>query len=447
MKQKIIIWCLALASLLGLINVLAAQENKSPNELDYLFPFCYSQTPEQKPPQSLTGLPFYPAYREAASALPALLDNPQKEKLEQVIAGLNKAQTLAQANPQAQALIANRLALAWFALSKARRNTATASLNEAIKTLERALPSAQGLEIPRINHNLGFLHLDYAYKTDMDKHLLRSRDYLNKAEADPEWRKSLLDYGKTEYCLGTLYSQLYHVENPVENLKISISHFKTAMEIFKAHQLKTPSDDLKYSIGYAYGMLFMLGKNPQDFEKSISYYDNILNLLKTQKTLPAQYAETLGALGNIYVSASEVKNPEPTLKKAIYCLEKAREICDAKAQPAVYTQIYWDLGFAYYHLAEVKRPEENLKKAISLYRTALQNRSLEKTYTYDYAEYLFNLGSAYAALYRFDGKEENRKNALLWLNKALKLARTHKYNHDIRPFQQAIDEIQDQGGN
>ena len=427
--------------LLSAWTPLLAQEKPAPNELDYLFPFCYSLSRED-----YQGLPsgFTSAYKSASARLTPLLDRPQTAQLEKVIEQLTKARELAGKNLQARALAANRLALAYFALSKAQRRTEP--LRRAEDTLQNALTDARGEELPRTYHNLGFIHLDLAYKTEMTRHLKLALENLNRAAQDPKWRKNRLDYGKTQYLLGTLYSQLYHLENPVENLKKSIAHFKTAMEIFKACQTKTPGDDLKYSIGYAYGMLFMLGKNPEDFEKSISYYDNVLKLMKTQEKLPASYAETLEALGNIYVSASEVKNPEKNLNKAIYCLEKARQICDAKNQPEVYTQIYWDLGFAYYHLAEVKRPRENLEKALSLYRQALKDRDLEKEFTYDYVEYLFNLGSAYSALYQFDGREENRAAALKWLNRALALAKKHGYDHDIAPITEAIDQLQEKGG-
>ena len=206
------------------------------------------------------------------------------------------------------------------------------------------------------------------------------------------------DWGDTLNDLGSLYwLRSQHDSDPTAItlwLNHSIHTYQTALTAAQSASSADSLVRLCTNLGTVYSLLANLQDPVEPLEQAVRAYHQALNYGSAQ-SMPAEYANIQNSLGAIHWRLAQMGNdPRRHLHDAITAYIEALPHRPAHQMPLEFAMIQNNLGIAYWSLAQHERPSLLLQQAIQAYQAALAYRTLA-TDPVGCASTQNNLGTAY----------------------------------------------------
>lgn len=197
--------------------------------------------------------------------------------------------------------------------------------------------------------------------------------------------------------LGSLYWLRSHGEEEPDAiatwLQQSIDAYHQALQI----PTEVLNDDslarIHSNLGTAYSLLAGLQEPVANLKQAVRAYHRALSV-RPAEMHPAEYATLQNSLGAIHWQLSQIDDARHHLHRAITAYSEALRYRSAESAPQDYAMLQNNLGIAYWSLAQYERPDFLLERSIEAYQSALAFRTLAVDPAGCAATYN-NLGTAY----------------------------------------------------
>jgi tetratricopeptide (TPR) repeat protein len=207
-------------------------------------------------------------------------------------------------------------------------------------------------------------------------------------QGDGNWCDTLND-------LASLYWLRSQQDEPTEAvidwLKLSVSAYHQAL------QGPPPNAEtllrLSSNLGTVYSLLASLTEPLTNLQQSCRAFGQALQYAPVE-TLPREYANLQNSLGAVYWRLAQLDQPQHYLRQAITAYTEALRDRNPQGAPLDYAMIQNNLGIAYWSLAQHEQPRQRLEQAIAAYHAALEFRTLAQSPS-GCAATNNNLGTAY----------------------------------------------------
>ncbi|MFM7220516.1 MAG: hypothetical protein ACKO21_09950 [Nodosilinea sp.] len=177
--------------------------------------------------------------------------------------------------------------------------------------------------------------------------------------------------------LGTVYSLLANIEDPLVALQQSVRAFHQALQYIPNPEAAADYADLQNSLGSTYWRLAQLDDRPQPYlHQAITAYQEALHQ-RSPQTAPQDYAMLQNNLGIAYWSLAQYERSVFLLEQAIAAYQSALAYRTLGTTPAGCAATQNNLGTAYWDLAQHQSQQpriyqETLGQALGAYQMALQ---------------------------------------------------------------------------
>ncbi|MEB3252235.1 MAG: tetratricopeptide repeat protein [Cyanobacteriota bacterium] len=261
--------------------------------------------------------------------------------------------------------------------------TAPATLDFAISLYHKAMPGLPegGLDwCDALNDlaSLYWLHSQCEHHPEVvSLWLSRSVAAYRQALAGAEGTVPTPNLKRLYTNLGTVYSLLANVEDPLSALQQSVRAFHQALQYIADSQEADDYADLQNSLGSTYWRLAQLDDHPQPYlHQAITAYQEALHQ-RSPQTHPQDYAMLQNNLGIAYWSLAQYERPVFFLEQAISAYQSALAYRTLATSPIGCASTQNNLGTAYWDLAQHQSQppliyQETLGQALQAYQMALR---------------------------------------------------------------------------
>ncbi|MBD2484412.1 tetratricopeptide repeat protein [Planktothrix sp. FACHB-1365] len=212
--------------------------------------------------------------------------------------------------------------------------------------------------------------------SDLEQSIIFYQNALMKI--DPEVQPHLII--KIQKNLGTAYSDLANLRDPIENLEQSLIAYTEALSYFKLNKTKIDASEIQdyatiqNNLGTTYWKLAQKTHPIPHLKAAITAYTEAMECYTPQQD-PLNYALLQTNLGTAYWTLSQYQPSAKLLLQAIHAYHQALTYRTSASAPIACAATYNNLGIAYWHLANHYQKSEIrakfFKRAIAAYQKAL----------------------------------------------------------------------------
>ena len=279
----------------------------------------------------------------------------------------------------AQVKLGNSLSMLAEVIPINQFNNCKSSIEYYENALEFFTKSDYPNKYAMICNNLGTVYSILVTLSEPMENFQKSIDYYNKSLEFRTIETKPNEYSSTQYNLGILYNKISQIgpvslnkDKQTEVLKIAISHFKNALKFRKKENAPILFSKTMINISSTLFTLF-------DKEKKIGYVTEGIKISKealkivTKEEYPFHYVTAINSLANGYCLLAENNiDSISNLKTAIELFEEIIKVNIERNDLLSNADIMNNLGLAYLDLAKLENKNSNCKKAISILTNALE---------------------------------------------------------------------------
>lgn len=233
-----------------------------------------------------------------------------------------------------------------------------------------------------------------------------------------EGKQMKREFANGQNMIGTAYSELSDIENPLVNCEKAIQAFNESMKILTHDEFPLEYTETQYNRCVAYFKLAQTDDKIENFKKVVEELEKLLKLGKLRLLAYRLYGSIESLLGAAYANLARLESRKEMYPKAFEAYEEALRYNTLQNIPVAYAVIQNNLGTDYGELARLENKSDNCKKAITALNEALKVYTYER-YPLDYASTNTNLCEIYRILAEAEDKVVNCNKAIEACKKAL----------------------------
>jgi|GEM_PF-1282068 tetratricopeptide (TPR) repeat protein len=257
---------------------------------------------------------------------------------------------------------------------------------------------------------------NYSYKKE---YCLEAINASKRASKIYEGKQMKREYAKAQRIIGTAYSTLSEIENPLANMEKAIQAYNESLKILTGKEFPFEYVEAQYDRGVAYFKLAQTGGKIENYKIAVEEFEKLLKRGALRLLLYGLYGRILSALGATYGDLARLENRRELLQKAFEAYGEALKHITLQNDPVAYAVIQNNLGDDYGELAHLENKSENCKKAIVALNESLKVFTYER-YPLDYASTNANLCEIYRILAEAEDAVTNCNKAIEASKEALR---------------------------
>jgi len=265
------------------------------------------------------------------------------------------------------------------------------------------------------------LHILYTINIQPNADLIKLR--ISVLERSLEQNQSKYTHDEIRFSIGSAYGKLGELENTEDNCSKSIKILSDLLKDIKIDKNPLDYASILISLGVNYWNLSIVKDTNKNAKKAIESYQKILDMFSDSHPIPFHPAGILSNMGLAYMSLAGTEDPKDMYQKSISCYKSAIEIIAFDTNPEEYGLLYFNLGEVYNHLSRIENSKDNLIKGINSIKETFKVYNKEN-YPNDYALSNLVLGKLYRSLAKEEQIIENNQLSLNYLREAIEYYKT-----------------------
>ncbi|MCL6589306.1 MAG: tetratricopeptide repeat protein [Firmicutes bacterium] len=315
------------------------------------------------------------------------------------------------------------------------------AFNEALKVYRIKIPSQQA----QVHYYLGAVYLSLAEVEEPLENYRRSLENYREAAKYFSVESFPAQYAATCFKLGQVYYRLAGFEEPARNYHLAIQSFQEVLPVWTLEKAPADFAMVYEQLGHTYQKLARYESGFDCYQHALAAYEETLKVYDGNNKPGSEanvyaYAATQRNLGIVYAQMAGLDDKTGNCRKAIRTLKEALNIFTVESYPAEHADILNRLGEIYNTLAGEEGRGDTYQKAVETYESLLDliRRSQTPGVNIDYTGTLINLGNVYRRLAEIKDTSDNAQKAIRTFEEALKSPNIRHNLHEFLTVQQNL---------